>query len=267
MYNVYLLKSDALTAVSVDDEAYDKGELEISEIDGTDYYLVKIDLSAKESLRDIPLVLTLAMDGKTVKYSATLGIVKYAGLILDGEHSAEEKTLVRDMLSYARAAYAHFGTSDEAKIASVDAILGEDYDEVNEPDMNKTAFKPAENRGFDDVTVNLGATPSFRFYLSEGYTADDFEFTLGGRSVAVKTGLSEEGDYLEIVAYAYRLCDTVSYTVTVDGNEYTENFNIYSYYEYVLEKHSTDTALITLVERICKYSESAESYRAYVVGE
>lgn len=266
VYNVYLLKSDSLSSISVDGENYDKAMLEVIDIDGVDYYLIKVDLSAKESLRDIKLVLTLTTEGKNVKYSATLNVVKYATLILDGEHSAEEKTLVRDMLSYAKAAYAHFETVDEAKLAAVDEIIGVDYDAANKPDMSKAALKPAEDRGFDDVTVNLDSVPSFRFYLSEGYTAGDFVFTLDSNAVEVREGSNENGDYLEIVAYAYRLCDIVSYTVTVEDVEYTEEFNIYSYYGYVLEKHSDDAELINLVERICKYSESAESYRSYVIG-
>ena len=170
------------------------------------------------------------------------------------------------MLSYARAAYAHFNTDDALKLDAVNALIGNDYDNASKPDMTVAPLKPAENRGFDEVTVNLGAVPSFRFYLSDGYDASDFAFTLGGEYVDIKEGSNEKGDYIELVVYAYRMCDTVSYTVTVEDTVYTEYFNIYSYYAYVLENCANDAELITLVERICKYSESAEAYRAYVVG-
>lgn len=267
VYNVYLLKTDTIAGISVDGTVYDKDALVVSDVDGVDYYLIKIDLSAKESLRDIPLVVTLNTDAKTIRYTATLNVVKYASLILDGEHSAEEKTLVSDMLSYARAAYAYFNTDDALKLDAVNSLIGNDYDNVSMPDMTAAPLKPAENRGFDEVTVNLGAVPSFRFYLSDGYDASDFAFALGSGYVDLVEGSNEKGDYIEILMYAYRMCDTVSYTVTVGSEEYTEYFNIYSYYAYVLENHANDAELITLVERICKYSESAEAYRAYVVGE
>ena len=267
VYNVYLLKSDTLASISIDGTSYSEEALTVKEINGAEYYLVKIDLSAKESLRDISVVIALNTDGTTVRYTATLNVVKYAGYILEGEHSDEEKALVRDMLSYARAAYAYFETVDAVKLNAVDSLIGKNYEENSVPDMTKSPVKPTENRGFAEVTVNLGAVPSFRFYLADGYGIEDFDFNLGGRGVEVSLGSNDKGDYLDVTAYAYRMCDTVSYTVIVDGVEYTESFNIYAYYAYVLANHADDEALIALVERICKYSESAEAYRASVTAE
>ena len=80
-------------------------------------------------------------------------------------------------------------------------------------------------------------------------------------------GTDAEGNaYLEVVMYAFRMCDDLYYTVTVDGEDYTESFNVYAYYAFALDEYADNNELITLVKRLCKYSESAKIYRDYVVG-
>ena len=55
--------------------------------------------------------------------------------------------------------------------------------------------KPTNDNYFKSVAVYLGEVPSFRFYLAENYTADDFTFKVGVRNATVI-----EGDgYIEIV--------------------------------------------------------------------
>ena len=266
LYNIYLLKSDALASAVVDEKTVDLSLAEVKELNGVEYYLVTVSLSAKESLRDISLTVTLNTEGKTVDIAYTLSVVKYAASILEDEHSTKEKTLIADMLSYARAAYAYFDTSDAEKIGIVDALLGENYDENNTPDMTAEAKKPASDRGFDDVIIYLGAVPSFRFYLADGYSASDFVFKSGDKVMTATEGTDDEGKaYLEVITYAFRMRDDLSYTVTVGGESYTEFFNIYSYYEFVKEEYKDNPELINLVERLCKYSESAKAYRDFIV--
>ena len=167
------------------------------------------------------------------------------------------------MLSYARAAYVYASNSSESeKISEIDSILGEGYDNMNSPDMNKTVYLPELGKGCKSSTLYLGAVPSFRFYLEEGFSKSDFKFTSGTKTLEVKEGSDENGAYLEIVMYAYRMCDDVTYTVTIGDENISVNYNIYSYYSYASEKYSTDTALLNLVKRLVCYSESAKNYKA-----
>ena len=220
-------------------------------------------LAAKESLRDIAVKVSLVSGESEVVASWTVNVPKYAKAILEGDASDEEEALVKNILSFARSAYEYFtDAEDEAeKLAYIDTVLGESYDTVTAPDMEKDAKAPAEDRGFKSVTVNLAGTPSYRFYLASGFDADDFTFTVGGTRVEARQGSNENGAYLEIDTYAYRILDDVTYTVTIDGTTYTESYNLYAYYNYVKTEKPTDTALHAIVERLAAYAESAKAYK------
>ena len=185
--------------------------------------------------------------------------------VLASDCTAAERALMLDMLSYARAAYAYFGTeaTEPEKLAEINEIL---LGNERTPDMSKEAKEPAGNRGFKAITLHLGDTPSFRFYLDEGYEASDFVFTTRGAKMATVSGTDTNGSYVEVIMYAYRMCDTVTYTVTVDGTEYTESYNVYAYYAYAASEYPDNAALHALVERLVAYSESADAYRASIVG-
>ena len=257
VYNVYLLKSDVLESVSVDGEIYDTDTLTVTDIDGVCYYLVSIDLAANESLRDIPVVITLNTDGKVIRYSQTFNVVKYSKLILDGEHSHEEKALIRDMLSYARAAYVYFKTDDAASVAQINAILGENYDVANAPAIEGSTVANAPD--FKSGTFVLDGTPAMRFYLADGADATKYAFFIDGKRV--NTEVSEDGKYIDIDVYAYALCETVTYTA--DGAE-GGSYHINAYYEW--SKTQNNENLTNLVARFWKYLQSARAYRDSVVG-
>ena len=261
VYNIYLLKTDTLASVNVDGTAYDVATLPTSNIGGVDYYLVKVDLSAKESLRDILLVLTLNTDGKSVRYSATLNVVKYSKSILGGDHSAEEKAVVSDMLSYARAAYVYFETEDAEKLALVNEILGENYDADNTPELNGSAVAPSV--GLKSVTYILNATPTIRFRITGN--ADSYAFYVDGAKLNTVVGSDENGTYIDMDVYAYAMCKTITYTI--DGVE-SGSYHINCYYTFVKtdEAHKDNAALINLVARFAKYCESAAAYRDSVVN-
>ena len=134
----------------------------------------------------------------------------------------------------------------------------------------------ASNTYFDKVEISLNDVPSFRFYLKDGYTKDDFTFKVGERSVdaLLVESIDGTGDYLEIVMYAYMMLDTVSYTVVdkTTGQSVTEYYNLYSYHNYIselAEKNPEETTYVSikaLVEGLMKYSVSAAEYRNAVIG-
>jgi hypothetical protein len=187
----------------------------------------------------------------TVTY--TLGVIKYAQIVLE-RGTAVEKQLASDMLSYVRAAYVYFGKASDAAVATIDAIIGKDYDKNNAHVAEGST--DAVTTGLKGATLVLDATPAIRFYLADGADASAYKFYVGGDAVATVMGTDTTGAYIEIDVNAYKMCETVTYTVNgTDGGSY----HIASYYKYASE--GTDAALTSLVDRLWKYFQSARAYR------
>ena len=253
--NVYVPAADYLASFTLDGKASSEYAVKEVEIDGVDYYLVSIALDAKTAARDIVLRATVDLGEKTATGTFTFGIVKYAEKILaDGNDT--EKALVRDVLSYARAAYTYFGTDDAATVSRINTILGENYDANNAPKIEGSTVANAPD--FKSVTFVLDGTPAMRFYLPDGADATKYAFFIDGKRV--NTEISEDGKYIDIDVYAYALCETVTYTV--DGAE-GGSFHINAYYEW--SKTQNNENLTSLVARFWKYLQSARAYRDSVV--
>ena len=259
VYNVYVPASEYLTDLSIDGTAIDLSAASKVLLGDDTYYKISVVLPVSESLRSINLFATLTENGKAVSCSRSFDLIDYAVEINGGDYAAVEKQLACNMLSYARAAYSYFGVAGaEESIARINAILGDGYDTANKP-ASGVAKAPA-NEAFKSVTLNLGGVPAFRFYLADGYEAADLVFATRGSMLEVTEGTDVNGRYVELVMYAYRMCDDV--TVSVSGSSATEVYNVYSYYEYAL---TVGDSVSLLVERLMAYSASAELYRQYVV--
>ena len=251
--NVYIPISDSLLGFTLDGK--ESGEYEISEVTlGTErYYRVSIPLDAKEAFRSIVLQVRINVGEKTATGIFSFGVIKYAEKVLE-DGSEVEKTLVKDVLSYVRAAYVYFKVQDAESIAKVNEILGENYDENNMPEMNGSTNSKLE--GFESTTLVLDATPAIRFTLVNGADAGRYEFFINGEKV--KGEVSADGSYIDLDVYAYALCETVTYTV--DGVE-KGSYHINAYYEW--SKTQSYEGLENLVARFAKYCESAAVYRNY----
>ncbi len=276
VYNIYVPATNAVSGVYIDGETVTLDESMITVIDESEYYRIQVSLPASKSLNDIKLVVALISGETTVNAKWTLNVVNYAKTVLAGDSSEVEKTLVRDMLSYAASAHTYFKTTEDVadKLVEISNILGENYDANNKVTVTEDAAKqPADDTYFKSVSIYLGEVPSFRFYLASGYEASDFTFAVGGRKVeAISLDTNDDGnaDCLEIAMYAYMMMDDVSYTVVNkdSGNSVTEYYNIYAYYKYVtsLTGNAADANLVSIVERLMKYAASADAYREYVVN-
>ena len=200
-----------------------------------------IPLSAKEAGRTVTLKATVTIGEKNATATFTFGIVKYAEKILkDG--SDVEKTLVCDVLSYIRAAYAYFKTSDVETFEKIDDILGENYDENNAPALNGSTVAPTE--GLESVTFVLDAEPTIRFYLASGADVSAYNFYINGTKLNTVSGTNANGTYIDLDTYAFAVSKTVVYTI--NGNE-AGSFNIAAYYEWT--KTQNNDSLVALVER------------------
>ena len=254
--NVYVPAKAFLNSFSLDGVEYaDLAALEKVTVGEEDYYLVSISLDAKSAARDVVLRANVTLGEKSAVGTFKFGIIKYAEKIL-ADGSDVEKTLVRDVLSYVRAAYAYFKTEDADTVSRINAILGADYDASNAPAIEGSAN--ATTSGLKSATFSLDGTPAMRFYLADGADASKYAFFIDG--TRVKTETSADGTYIDIDVYAYALCETVTYTI--DGVE-SGNFHIGAYYEW--SKTQNNENLVNLVARFWKYLQSARAYRDSVV--
>ena len=253
-FNIYVPANENLTELIVDGEVLDLTALGAE----NGYYRITVKYGAREAAREIPLIATLEADGKTMRGRFTFSIPKYVEkLLADVSISAEEKALAYDVISYVRAAYAYFKTDDAEAIAKMNAILGDGYDEKNQPAMNGSAEAPTLY--VKAVSYDLTSAPSIRFTLADGASASDFKFYVDGKEIAAEAYSIGGENYVEIILYAYQTAKTLEYTV---GGE-SDSFHIRCYYEW--SKTQGSDTLVTLVERFVKYCESAQIYRASVV--
>ena len=252
VYNVYIPAIN-FNGVKLNGLAVDYEEVEI---DGVVYYHVTVNLPAGDTLSDINLCVTLNTGSTTVDANWTLNVYNYTKSVLAGEFDDTTKTLMKDMLVYASAAHTYFDntTAVADKLAEINTLLG-DYTAAL---PTGEAKQPTTDTYFTKVEVYVGEVPSFRFYLADGYTADDFTFKVGKRNANVTVG----DGYVEIVMYAYMMLDDVTFTVI--GTDVSESYNLYSYYAYA--KTLGNANLTAVVEALMKYSVSAKAYRDAVIG-
>jgi len=257
VYNIYIPEANFNKAYIGNDEV----AVALVTIEGENYYHVAVNLPVANSLNDIKLTVRLNSGDTTVDANWTLSVLNYAKSIVNGSYDEVTNNLVKDMLVYASAAYTYFGEDLEEKAAEISTLL-DGY--TKDMPTETTAVNTTSKTYFSDVVISLDEVPSFRFYLTDGYTADDFTFKVGTRNV--EATLSEDGKYLEITMYAYMMLDTVSYTVTdkTTNTEVTEQYNLYSYYEFA--KTLNDANLVSVVEGLIKYSASAADYRKSVIA-
>ena len=261
IYNVYVPVTSGMVRIVLDGVEYtDFASLEVVTLDGTDFYRLTRAAAAKAAADDFVLEVYINVDGETARGRWTLGLIKYAGVLLDGgDITAEEETLIKDILSYVGAAYTYFACPNASEInAKIDALIGADYSENNAPLLNGSTAAPSE--GLSAVTYVLDSAPTVRFYLADGSDAEDYTFFSDGKLLEKK--VSADGKYIDLVTYAYALGKTITYNI--DG-VYAGSYHISAYHSYV-KNTLTDEALTALVERLAKYLESAEAYRAAITA-
>ena len=261
VYNVYIPQNSDIVRIILNGNEYtDLSALAVEELGGVSFYILKNATAAKYAAESFELEIQIDVGGSVAKGKWTLGIEKYAALIInDADVSDEEKTVVKDVLSYIGAAYTYFECENAADVNTrIDAIIGADYEANNAPAFAGSAEKPAT--GLSSVSYVLNATPTLRFYLAAGADASTYKFYSDGKALNVK--ISDDGTYIDLEVYAYVLGKTVTYSI---GGVDSGSYHINAYYEYI--KTQNNPSLTALVERFARYCESAESYRLSVVNK
>ncbi len=246
-------------------------ELETVKIDGVDYYKLSVPVAPNMAMDNKTVVVnvshTFTYSNGTTKVTDSylewdISVVSYLKALADSSETVV-KTLAKDMLSYIRAAYVYDGSSDKlAEVKDlVDSINGADYDNGSVP-SDLEAKRIVD--GMHSAQLLLTSAPAFIFYPevdADGelvYNVEDYVFALDGKyRLNTVVAVNEEGrTYIQVSLPAYAADNTVEYII--NGTGIHGYYNIKAYYDSVSDEN--DEALISLVERLWKYAESAEAY-------
>ena len=228
-----------------------------TEIDGKLYYLISTPIDAADGMDALTLVATVMKDGVTASAKFTFSIPKYALKALDNGTDGE-KQLVKDILSYVKAAYAYFEPANTKVLADIDAIIGADYD-INNPYVPEGSTEAPQ--GFKSATFSLTSTPAVKFYLTADVNENGYSFKIKGRTIPYTVDTDSDGKYVKLDVYAYSMCETVDcyYNGASIGS-----YSISAYYNWA--KTQNNSALLTLVERFSKYCKTSAVYREYCIS-
>ena len=264
VYNVYVPVMDCLKSFTVDGKTHDN-LIPVTLDDGNQYYHIAVPMAASEAARNVVLKATVTIDGKDYTGTWTMSIPKYSKKVLTSDPNATEKTLIKDVLAYIKAAYIYFDAYDKAEAVKViDEILG-DYDHA----FSKVEGTTNTNNGLWGVVIVLEDKPAIRFVLPEGVTADSYTFKSNNTTLKYSVGTKIIGEkthyYAEISLYAYQMINEIEYTDGTNGG----TWHINSYYDFVTTDNElkNDANLINIVEKLYNYCKSAEAYRSSVTNK
>ena len=252
--NIYVPKEDYLLSLELDGVSQSLEALELKNIDGKDYYLIKVPLVASEAARDVVLKAGISLAQKNASATFSFSIPKYAEKLLDSDSMNVEKTLISDALSYIKYAYIYFDADDKDEaIAKIEKVIG---DHVGSLVVEGSGAEPTE--GLLAASFVLGATPAVRFYIPDGASADEYGFYVDGTKVKdISVGCDDNGAYIDVKLYAYKMCEEITYSI---GGEEIGSYHINSYYEFAKTKN--DKSLVDVVRSFWIYCQSARRYKA-----
>ena len=251
--NLYIPNDELIQNVYVSSTLQNLEKLEKKNINNQEYFLIKVPLAAAEAAKDIVVTAELALSGNTAIGTFTFSIIKYASKILDSDVSATEKTLIKDILSYVKSAYAFFDIEDVAAVsARIDNVLN-GYEGALK--VEGSTENPKED--IDSATFVLSSAPAIRFYLPENKNQTAYEFFIDGKKITNSTYVDLETErYIELTLFAYQFCDDIYYSV--DG-VLKGSYHIASYYNWATNQNNSK--LVDVVEKFWIYCQSALKYK------
>ena len=216
-------------------------------IDGETYYLVTVALGSSEAAKSLTLVTSVKVGEAKANATFTFSIPKYAAKLLnDADATDVEKALVKDVLAYIKEAYNYVGFAADntaEEIARVNEIIESIIGDYKAVPVSNGVSNGAT--GVTSVTLNLDATPTIRFYVTD----TTLEFYLDSKKLNTVSGTDAKyGDYIELDVYAYVLAETITF-----GNG--GSYHISSFVNGAGESEKA------LVNAFVKYVESAAKFR------
>ena len=255
-YKLYIPAKAEISAITVDGTAYALDALELIELEGVSHYVIEVKVGVTSSLDSFIAEIKLTdTDSTVISGKWTLSVADHLVSLLATEQNETTYTLAKDILSYIRSAYVYAGI-DGGKLAMIDSIIGEDYDKSSTPNTDCEAL--TDTAGLSSAQLMLGDAPAFVFCTDGNYSYELYSFTVGGAPVEAEAVAKDGKVYLYVKLHAYRMTDTVRYEI--EGTDIAGEYNLKAYYEFA--KGENDDALVSLVERLWRYAESAKAYKA-----
>ena len=256
---------------------YTVDKLTTTTVDGVECYLISIPLNPHEMGKTVSITVYAkriysSIDPDQTDRVVQKAIVRTATKInadpitylekLTAKSDATVSNLAKDILAYVRSAYDYANKTDSARVmARIDGIIGADYADSSTPNFAEVSLNV--DKGLNSARMALGDSPAFIFYPetdAEGnpvYDLSLYTFKVKGYKLRAETATDEEGKTFFVIGmFAYAFDDTVDYSIA--GTDISGSYNLSAYYEFA--KSLNDAKLTTLIERLCKYAESAEAY-------
>ena len=260
--NVYIPYGFGIANLNFAGTEYDISKLSPVEVDGKLYYKLTLPVDAKDAYKTFPLTVVLTKGEKSATGTFNISLLSYLAKLLVANTDATEKALVLDILAYIRSAISYFYAENTEVIGAVSAInqmLGRyAYAEKMPSSLENPPAPPVAGIGVSRIAFSLDSEVSFALALEEGYSLNDFTFTLGGKRVVA----IEKDGIVFITVDACRIKDTLHIEVKDKDDEtliHSADFSLALY--YASETVQNTPALVTLVERLAAFSESADAYR------
>lgn len=247
VYNIYVPAEDFITKITVDGVVYDVNALATKVIDGVTYLHIEKDIAVGSAADSFVLI----VESDVQQQRWTLDVISYAKTIVDGNYTATEKTLAKDILAYVRATYVYVnGENTEAAVKSINAIIGADY--AVDPTVGEAK---ASTEGLLGAGLLLGDKPAF--YFQTEYDPAAYTFTVNGAKVNTEVTTVDGKTAILVYTYAYAITETVTYTV--EGTDITGEYNLAAYLAFA---EGEGDALAGLVKALWQYSDAAKAYGA-----
>ena len=267
--NAYVPAIEGVTAITFAGIEYDLTQLTPVEIEGKLYYKLTVSVDAKDGYKAHLLSVTLSLNGKNATGRWNISLVSYLAKLVASNTDEVEKTLVKDILAYVRAAIIYFnadlteGDADYESyteaIETLNTLLSRyAYVEAVPESLKDAPTVSVSGTGVARAAFSLDSSVSFVLMLEEGYELSDFTFRVGGEWASV----TEQDGCVFVTVNAYRIKDALTWTVKDKDDQsvtHSSTFSLATY--YASETVKQNAPLVRLVERLAAFSESADAYK------
>ncbi len=248
---ILVSKADTISAITLNGKDLSIPSLPTETKSGATYYVIDTTVAAR-SVSAGELKITAGTGASAESLTYRLGLADMAKSSLVGATAAQTKA-IKNALSFKRAAMKYFGTSMSA-ISPINDLLESSYDSLNPPTFTQDAVQPSANNGLAGATFILGDEPIIRFY-TKGVAASKFTFKIDSTALPKVTGRDNVGSFVDVRLTYAQLTSDVTYTVA--GEDMQGSFNLRAYYDFVKTNYPTNTDLISVIERLQCYAQSA----------
>ena len=237
-----------IDAVTVDGVAVNVADAATYVANGVTYVKLSVDRNALGITDNAEVVITFTEDATTFDVTLSVSILEYAEIILAGDYTAAEQTLMKYIIAYAAAANAYKGVTDTAVTTSAGKYTVEGYTK------NYAAISESDSAAlgtvFKNSVINLeGSAPVYVFTVADGFTG---KVTLNG----VEYDTAEERTITVTGIRAYNFLNGVE--IAADGVKVT--FTYSNYAAWATGAEGASDTLVALVNALYDYCYAADAF-------